>query len=251
MSPPQPIRITLLLLLGDATTARERGDVLWLALDEVRRLFTRDGAPTTFDIRLTDGRLAAVRPEIRMLLLAPTAVPHVAPEYWLAGGGERASAVIRQTLNDVAGSRGGVDHGVLARSVQAQLRLDERESLVIVTDYPITPSPNWRYAIWQPVAGGAVLSTAALDPEYWGRTALGETDLDRLRVLKLALGPPSPRSSVRSLASIGVTTPPASCLETSTPSPAWTACSTSAQSTTSRSSPAVGLLRRTIHASRR
>lgn len=184
MNSPQPIPITQLLLFGDAATARELGNVLWLALDEVRRLFSSDGAPAAFNVPLPDGSLAAVRPEIQMLLLAPVPVPSVAPEYRLAAGESRAGAVIERALRDAVDSRGGVDGSALARSVQAQLGLDERIPFVLVTDQPITPPPHWRYAIWQPVAGGGVLSTAVLDPAYWGGPALGGADVDRLLVLK-------------------------------------------------------------------
>ncbi len=184
MSSPRPIPITQLLLLGDATTAPELGDVLWLALDEVRRLFTPDGAPAPFNVPLPDGSLVAVRPKIQTLLLARSAVPQVAQEHWLPGGVPRARAIIEQALKDAASSRGGLDYGALASSVQAQLGQDEGVPLVLVTDQPVTPPPHWRYVIWQPVAGGVVLSTAALDPAYWGEIALGEADVDRLRVLK-------------------------------------------------------------------
>ena len=184
MSSPRLIPITQLLLLGDAKTARELGDVLWLALDETRRLFTPDGAPAAFNIPLPGGRLVAVQPEIQMLLLARTAVPHVAREHWLEGGESHAVAVIEQALKDAADSRSSLDHSALASSVQAQLGRDETIPLLLVTEQPVTPPPHWRYAIWQPVAGGVVLSTAALDPTYWGETTRGEVDVARLRVLK-------------------------------------------------------------------
>jgi hypothetical protein len=180
---PQLIPITQLLLLGNATAAGELGDVLWLALDEVRRLFTDDGAPETFDVPLPDGNLARVRPEIRVRLLAPAPVPVAASQDWPEGGEHRARAVIEHALEEAATSRAGVDHNALASSVQAELELDE-SILVLMTDLPITPPAHWRYAIWQPFAGGAVLSTAALDPAYWSGPALREADVDRLRVLK-------------------------------------------------------------------
>ena len=184
MSPPRSIPITQLLLLGDATAAREMGDVLWLALDEVRRLFTLADESACFSVPLPDGSLVAVRPEIQIRLLAPTAVPFVAGDHWLAGGKPRARTVIEQAIGGRVGSGISLDHSALAGSVQTQLGLDEGIPLVLVTDQPVTPPPHMRYAIWQPVAGGVVLSTAALDPAYWGRTASGEADADRLRVLK-------------------------------------------------------------------
>lgn len=40
---------------------------------------------------------------------------------------------------------------------------------VIVTDWEITPPPNWRYIIWDGCPEGGVVSVAPTDPHYWRR----------------------------------------------------------------------------------
>jgi hypothetical protein len=92
--------------------------------------------------------------------------------------------VIQKAFEAAPGSRTGVDHSALASSIREQLNLDYSSPLILVTNQPITPPPQWRYTIWQPVVGGVVLSTAALDPAYWEGPAARDASVNRLRVLK-------------------------------------------------------------------
>jgi hypothetical protein len=42
------------------------------------------------------------------------------------------------------------------------------KKVVIITDLEIVPPPDWRYILWESDEHNAVISLAAMDPEYWG-----------------------------------------------------------------------------------
>jgi hypothetical protein len=64
----------------------------------------------------------------------------------------------------------------------ARLAIGIEGTMLLVTDQAIIPPSGLRYLIWDPVSNGAVLSTATLDPSYWGRQS--SLDADRIAVMK-------------------------------------------------------------------
>lgn len=56
-----------------------------------------------------------------------------------------------------------------------------RGPCVVVHDRPLQPPPDLRYVIWNPVPGGVAVSSAALDPAYWGERADDSQRIDAVR----------------------------------------------------------------------
>jgi hypothetical protein len=173
VKPSGEVEITQLLLLKDQDVAEAAGRALWLALQEVGRLFSGDLEESgPLEIPLSEGTVH-VAPVFTDRFAAP-----IVPE------GIGASATDDKLIWTVfaeamAGSR-TCDQRKLANGARVALGIEG--TMLLVTEQAITPSPGLRYLIWDPVYDGAVLSTATLDPSYWGRYS--SFDKDRVAVMK-------------------------------------------------------------------
>jgi hypothetical protein len=147
----EPEGFTQVLLLGDEKRSADVAAALWAALLEVevfytpyrkvpvQRFYLGDGPPVSLDPRLTEAQRAMV--------------------------GRFSIGPMRERAR---GRFGKVDQEQLARYVHDALRaFGGDDHSLIVTDFEITPPPDSRYIIWGGVSGGAVVSSAPLDPRYW------------------------------------------------------------------------------------
>jgi hypothetical protein len=167
------LAITQVLLLFDEKNSKDYGLALWAALSEVEQFYN----------------LNERRVEIRRLYISPY-VP--APGIWstvlsfLQAGFKSPLELLRQgeQMKDEQIQTPLPDEGLKDRNektydqakllkvtreriMQAQNERWANSALLIVTDRPITPPPEWRYIIWETGPAGAVLSITPLDPDYW------------------------------------------------------------------------------------
>ena len=147
------LALTQVLLLADTDRLETTGPALWAMLDEVVAIFNTGGQVVhperRFVTPLPVPDLEAVSAENERLVLGSDIVP------LLEGPGRFASTL---------------DPAPLAERVMEVLAEHGHEagSLLVVTDQEITPPPEWRYILWDGGDGWSVVSTAAMDPEYWG-----------------------------------------------------------------------------------
>lgn len=65
--------------------------------------------------------------------------------------------------------RGVYDQWELAKQARRTIGGPKKdEVLIIITDLEITPPEGWRYILWTMIEENAVISLAAMNPEYWG-----------------------------------------------------------------------------------
>lgn len=152
---PKSKSILQVVLLRNESASQELGQLLWATLEEVRLLYDLANGRGTFS-RIY---VAQTVPES---VSNSAEVAEVLPLAEAKAGWGKLWAPGEQ-------SRRTIDANVLA--VRTQELLGQRAAskiLSIVTDQEITPPPQWRYVIWGGDATATVISTAPIDPRYWG-----------------------------------------------------------------------------------
>jgi hypothetical protein len=147
------LALTQVLLLTEPESLERTAPALWAMLEEVVSVFNA-GEEVVHPVRrcvtpLPVDALEGVTTEEERLVLGSHIVP------------------LLETPGRYAGT---LDPGPLADRVRAMLSEHghEAEMLQVVTDQEITPPPDWRYILWDGDDDWGVVSTAAMDPEYWG-----------------------------------------------------------------------------------
>jgi hypothetical protein len=160
------LNVDLVLLFKSEKKAGRFGGALWTALEEVSEYFTPTSQDGWLEVPIvSDPRTRArVQPRFRRWFVAP-----VLPDDVQVGSSdsfEKLDGDEAQELWGAAERRTRLyDHDLLGVSISSRLGL---ETAAIITDREIAPPPDWRYLIWSGFQGGAVISTAAIDPRYWG-----------------------------------------------------------------------------------
>jgi hypothetical protein len=155
------------LLVREPETLDSLGPALWATFEEVEKLYNLDRQLARFS-------RTCVAPEMPAGLTARI----------------RSDDSLRPDVgewNDLWDQCGGsysdtIDQRCLVGRLKKMLGHTPRPlnaSAIVVTDEELTPPPQWRYILWEACDGVTVVSTAAMDPEYWGIS-----DPDRLRTLK-------------------------------------------------------------------
>jgi hypothetical protein len=152
VTPPSGgVPVVQLLVLQDATSARELSLALWAALREVERFYQTaarpisalryyGGAPVPSKIRDETGKKGRLIPAER-----------VAASF----------GALRRERTQPTYPAGEI--GQLARELTATAT----EIITVITDIELTPPSNWRYIVWDSFRGGAAISVAPTDPTYW------------------------------------------------------------------------------------
>jgi hypothetical protein len=156
--------IVQVLLLSSGEAATSLGPTLWAVLEEVETLYNYQRRRAVFARQMMANN-------------------HVVAE----GEGTLAERFGDVSEHDLPALRaeaegvylGTLDAGRLAELVRKQLGVPDRRRLLILTEHEITPPKDWAYILWLETPAGTVVSTAALDPDYWGIQ-----EPDRLKVIK-------------------------------------------------------------------
>jgi hypothetical protein len=165
----EPVPILQVLLLhddpasSDLLPSRDLGPVLWAVLQEVENLYNT-------------GR---VRGAFRRHYLADEVPEQVLPGLSPGWEGLREAFLTSDIWRTAKGKYSQTyDHAELARGVRSWLPREAGPEfrLLLVTNQEITPPPKWRYVLRSSAPGGwwgndwnEVVSTAPMDPAYWGR----------------------------------------------------------------------------------
>jgi predicted Zn-dependent protease len=207
MAIPTPIEVIQVLLLFDEEHSREYGLALWAALHEVEAFYNR----TEPGRRGKPGAAEQPRMNVRRLYISPY-VPSPsllnATFRMLFKAGDTQSALELLSQEErakpefveaeiVAPDERTYDQNKLVETTRRNVlrnrfgQSGETAHLMIVTDKPITPPPEWRYIIWSFVPikelRSAVISTAPLDPGYWGDSDPNRTAIIKDRVRTAAM----------------------------------------------------------------
>lgn len=166
--------IDLVLTFQVERNSHSLGRALWAGLVEVGRYFTPNVESGRLEVPLPtrSGGQAIVLPRFRRWYVSSDP-----PPFDLDGGGGEARFVemSQWRANEVwDGSRlrrTQHDHAALGASISAcitDITGVELGSVIIVVDREIVPPTEWRYVLWNSFPGGTVISTAPMDPNYWG-----------------------------------------------------------------------------------
>lgn len=165
--------VELVLLLAGADIAALAGPALAAALREVALLY---GGAGPFVVPGRPGRPGrrgqVVRPRLRTTVLAPGVV---AGERLGVDRVEVGSAAFDAVTRVADPAVRHHDPHALAVAVRGALRAEGAVPLLVLTDLEITGAPGTRFPVWEVVPGGAVVSTAPLDPRFWGLRAADRT----------------------------------------------------------------------------
>jgi hypothetical protein len=163
----KPLRIDQVVLLKSEEQSRRLGRALWAAVEEASQFFTPVSPDGWLDVPVisSSASTARLKPEFRKWYLAteiPDDLPH--DSSWTY---ERLEKPELERLWDGSQRRRGTyDHQTLGVAVSSRL---ESEAAVVVVDQEIVPPSELRYVIWSGYPGGAVISIAPIDPQYWGQ----------------------------------------------------------------------------------
>jgi predicted Zn-dependent protease len=157
--------IVQILLLSSAEAATSLGPTLWAVLEEVETLYNHQRQRAVFARQMmVNNNVAAAESEDKLEERFGDVSEHDLPALRA-----EAEGVYLGTLNAER----------LAELVRKQLAVPDRRRLFILTEHEITPPKDWAYILWLETPAGTVVSTAALDPDYWGIQ-----EPDRLKVIK-------------------------------------------------------------------
>jgi hypothetical protein len=156
--------IVQVLLLSSGEAATSLGPTLWAVLEEVETLYNHQRRRAVFARQMMASSDVAAEGEGTLT--------------------ERFGEVSEHDLPTLRAEAEGVYLGTLdaerlAELVRKQLGVPDRRRLLILTEHEITPPKDWAYILWLETPSGTVVSTAALDPDYWGIQ-----EPDRLKVIK-------------------------------------------------------------------
>lgn len=160
------VEVHVVLLLSDQPCVHEFGESASLALSEAIRLYAVDDGEF-LTIPVDDERDIAVQPKFTRAYAGPAALDGEQSALDRSRLRELTREVTLSATEAPGPIRSLVDQRALVALVSEALAIDTTP-LVVVTDRPIRPPPNWRYRIWDPVPGGVAISFATLDPRYWG-----------------------------------------------------------------------------------
>ena len=146
------LELTQVLLLTEPENLERTGPALWAMFEEVVAVFN-----------VGEERVRPVR-----RCVTPLPIPGlqgIATEEEQIVGSE-----IVPTLKGPGRWAGTLDPGPLADRVRGLLEAfgHTPDALLVVTDQEITPPREWRYILWDGEGDWAVVSTAPMDPVYWG-----------------------------------------------------------------------------------
>ena len=183
----EPVNVIQVLLLFEEKNSSECGLALWAALNEVeafynthekrmnvRRLYISDFVPSSGLLDTAWRKLVGPSDTSNALDLLRQE-ERAAPSPSLAAA-EKSDTMTydQERLVEVARTE-------ILRTRFGDAALND--SLMIITDQPITPPRDWHYVIWDswPPAHvkNAVISIAPLDPSYWG-----DSDPNRVATIK-------------------------------------------------------------------
>jgi predicted Zn-dependent protease len=151
----EPLRINLALLLVGDDNRGAVAESLWTMFGELSALWNTEGELVqfaSFYAGTEPARGIVERSENRHLIPVPA---DAIDEMLATTRGTYASTIDQDAL--AKRMRALVDrHGALG------------EELLLVTDRELTPPRGWRYILWQRTESAWVVSTAPMDPDYWG-----------------------------------------------------------------------------------
>lgn len=161
----QPTTLLQVLLFAEEGSLRDYGRAVWAAFEEVAAFYRRavPTLPCHRVVYVSDGTVTdVVREEWSE---EPEVAPGVRSMLWQSFKG-RTPGVFKQQemiskIRSVLGPRWSDAH------------------VLVCTDQPIRPPEDWRYILWDFVENDVVVSTAAMDPSYWG-----ERTPDRVSTIK-------------------------------------------------------------------
>lgn len=166
--------IDMVLTFHSNEASSALGRPLWAGLAEVARYFTPSSPGRWLEVPLpTRSReQAIVLPRFRRWYVA------TAPPPFPLGEDEVDSQFVQLPEERVTETWEGSrlrrtqhDHAVLGPAISACIS-DIAEvalgSVIVVVDREIVPPSDWRYVLWDSFPGGTVISTAPMDPNYWG-----------------------------------------------------------------------------------
>ncbi len=158
-------RVLQVLLIRGAETGPDLVPVLWAAAQEVESLFALHPKQLWFDrVCITERKGRPDLPAESVVRLEESAWD----ELWLSARSRRARRLDQKKLvHKVRDVLGPHTHGA---------------RVILITDGEITPPSDWRYILWDGWDRNAVISTAPMDPVYWG-----ELDDERVVTVKQRL----------------------------------------------------------------
>lgn len=166
------VTVDLVLLLGSTDSARALGPCQWAALEEVAAYLSPVTAShLEMPLPTRSGTHARLRPTYRLWWVSTA--PDVPPRTGRADRGvvELDESDADQLWGDALDRRSRFD--VQRLGTGTTRLLSERADVtvdyaIVVTDAELVPPSEWRYILWGGFPGGAVVSTAPMDPRYWG-----------------------------------------------------------------------------------
>lgn len=166
------VEVQLALLFKEEAASELLGQALWSAITEVAQFYQPDGGQSsvlefTRGAGLTwTGAIVSLAPRFRPHFLAPSLPVALSDGHT---GPEPEQMILGPDIDDLWRDLplrfGTYDHEVLGERVR---ELVSDTPIVVITDQHITPPKEWRYVLWDQFLGGAVLSIAPMDPQYWG-----------------------------------------------------------------------------------
>lgn len=161
------VRIDIAAFFRSSKQAHEYGAVVDQAMDEVRDFFslTPEEPSSSMPRPVGLSTISATGqspPAFPRLEYRP---PSISVHRLLPESSDPSDPVIRlwDQIKPAAPSADQAEIAYLART-----HLESQGVLLVVTDQLITPTKDQRYVIWDVTPSGFVLSTAPLDPKFWG-----------------------------------------------------------------------------------
>jgi hypothetical protein len=165
MSIEKHLNIDQVLLFKSGRESQRLGKALWAVLEEARRYFTPTSPDGWLEVPVASNPTVAarVRPHFRKWYVAPEPpdLPGLPADTYY----QLTDNAAREFWAEAERGRGLYDHHSLGVSISSKLNL---ERAAVLVDQEIVPPSTWRYVIWNSYPGGAVISIAPIDPQYWG-----------------------------------------------------------------------------------
>lgn len=150
----KPVPLLQVLLFAEEQNLRDYGRAVWVAFEEVATFYQRAMPELSYHRFVYDS--GGTDPDT--LRAEWSEAPGVAP-----GLGSSLWQSLRSRPSAVFDQEKMVD---TVRRALGERCSDSR--LLVCTDQQIRPPEDWRYILWDVVGKDVVVSTAAMDPNYWG-----------------------------------------------------------------------------------